>query len=83
MLIGLGLLSCGVAAFGVHAHRFGKSVLAARRFPPPGTEASRVLTGHAAIALGRAQALLGAMLVGLAGLLFLLVLYGLARISFG
>ena len=83
VLIGLGLFSCGVAAFGVHAHRFGKSVLAAGRFPPPGAEASRVLTGHAAIALGRAQALLGAALVGLAALLFLLVLYGLARISFG
>ena len=83
VLIGLGLFSCAVAAFGVHAHRFGRSVLAAGRFPPPGVAAARVLTGRGAVAIGRAQAVLGAFLVGLSGVLFLLVLYGLARLSFG
>jgi hypothetical protein len=82
VLIGLGLFSCGIAAFGVHAHRFGRSVLAAGRFPPPGVEASRVLTGRSAVLLGRAQSALGASLVVLAGILFCLVLYGLGRLSF-
>jgi hypothetical protein len=82
VLIGLGLFSCGVAVFGVQAHRFGMAVMAAGRFPPPGTPATRVVTGRAALIIGRVQSLLGSFLVALSLLLFLLVLYGLGRISF-
>ena len=82
VLIGLGLFSCGVAAFGVYAHRFGRSVLAAGRFPPPRFHAARVLTGRSAALVGRAQSALGTSLVVLAGVLFCLVLYGLGRLSF-
>ena len=86
VLIGLGFFSCAVAAFGVHARRFGKAVLAAGRFPPPGmtvVRATRVMTGRPAMAVGRVQALLGSSLGVLGSLLFCLVLYALARISFG
>jgi hypothetical protein len=82
VLIGLGFFSCAVAVFGVQAHRFGIAVLAAGRFPPPGTPATRVVTGRAALLVGRVQSLLGSLLVALALLLFLLVLYGLGRLSF-
>ena len=82
VLIGLGLFSCGIAAFGVHAHRFGRSVLAAGRFPPPGVNAARVLTGRSAALVGRAQSAVGTSLVVLSGVLFCLVLYGLGRLSF-
>ena len=84
VLIALGFFSCAVAALGVHAQRFGKRVLAAGRFPPPGatvTRTTRVVTGRPAVLIGRVQAVLGASLIVLASVLFCLVLYGLARIS--
>jgi hypothetical protein len=82
VLIGLGFFSCAVAVFGVQAHRFGMAVMSAGRFPPPGTPTTRVVTGRAALILGRVQSLLGSLLVALSLLLFLLVLYGIGRISF-
>jgi len=85
VLIALGFFSCAIAAFGVHAQRFGKNVVAAGRFPPPGATVSRttrVVTGRPALLIGRGQAFLGSSLVVLASVLFCLVLYGLARISF-
>ena len=86
VLIGLGFFSCAVAAFGVQARRFGKAVQAAGRFPPPGVtvlRSTRVVTGRPAMAVGRVQALLGSSLVVLGSILFFIVLYALARISFG
>ena len=86
VLIGLGLFSCAVAAFGVHARRFGRSVLSAGRFPPPGAtvvRATRVVTGRPAMFIGRVQAALGSTLVLLGSVLFFIVLYALGRISFG
>jgi hypothetical protein len=60
------LLSAPVVAFGVHAVRFGRSVVAAGRYPPPGTRVlrrTRVLTGPAAALTGRGQVVTGVMLV--------------------
>lgn len=85
VLMGLGLLSFAVAAFGVYAFRFGRTVAAEKRFPPLGAKVireTRVVTGTAAEALGRVQAFLGASLIVLAVLLFVLVLYGLTMLSF-
>jgi hypothetical protein len=84
VLLGLGLLSSAVAAFGIHVFRFGRSVAAAKRFPPPAptvVRETRVLTGAAAETLGRVQACLGATLIVLAAILLALVAYGLVELS--
>jgi hypothetical protein len=60
------LLSVPVVAFGVYAVRFGRSVVASGRYPPPGARVlrrTRVLTGAAAALTGRAQVVTGSTLV--------------------
>ena len=72
VLLGLGLLSFAMTAFGLFALRCARSVAA-----PKQAESS----GDSVETLGRIQAFLGTCLVVLATLLFVLVLYGLAMLS--
>jgi hypothetical protein len=83
-LVALVLIAGSVAAFGVYAVGIGRTVVRARRYPPPGMKVvrdTRVLTGRAAEIVGRVQTGLGAALIALALVLAALSVYAMARLA--
>lgn len=72
------------AAFGAYGWRLGGKVIAAQRFPPPGSRVIRptvIVTGEAARIRGRAMQFVGVALVALAILLWTTVRHLVARLT--
>ena len=75
-LVLVGLLALPVIFVGVSVMRTGQSAIALQQFPPPGMKVirdTRVLRGVRAVTLGRAQRVLGLLLI-----LCALALFGLS-----